>query len=386
MAANKVNRYCVPVFPRIFIRSGESWLDWCERYPCVILCASIHRGVDMKKLLILIIVLTIVMILWTCSPNKEEVSLKKGTSTYELAKDLSEIVESLDPDVNKVLISTDHFDLSTGEIIRFMEENLGSQTEQLKQMKAENLREYIQRNARILADRKLLLAEARDADISITKQEVDQAVNAQAQSVGGIDQFKQGLQDRGLVIDTFRDNIQKEMLIQSFLDQKVSSTITVTDDEILSAYDTPKTVSVRHILLLTEGKDEAEKQTVLETMEDIRQKALAGEDFAELAKEFSEDPGSKDKGGLYENVKRGVMVKPFEEAAFNVPEGEISDIVETRYGYHVIKVEERQMRDQTLEEVREEIREKIKQTKIEQAFTQYMEQLRTQANLQTFDL
>ena len=66
-------------------------------------------------------------------------------------------------------------------------------------------------------------------------------------------------------------------------------------------------------------------------MKKILTRAKAGEDFGELAKRFSEDPGSKDKGGLYENFKRGTMVKPFEDAAFTVTIGELSDIIETQF-------------------------------------------------------
>lgn len=338
----------------------------------------------MKKFMILIVILS--LFFPTCSTKKEEVVLKKGTSTYELAKDLSQIVETLDPDINKVLVSSQNFNLTTGEIIQFMEENLGSKAEQLKQMNAENLKQYVQRNASVLADRKLLLAEARDSDVSITKQEVDQVVNAQAEKAGGMDKFREILNSNGITLEIFRGNIQKEMLVQSFLDQKIGSEVTVTDEEILSAYNSPKTVTVRHILLLTQDKEEAEKKAVLEKMKQIQKRAQAGEDFAELAKEFSEDPGSQEKGGLYENIERGVMVKPFEEAAFNVPVGEISDIVETQYGYHIIKVEERQMEERPLDQVRDEIRQNIRQTRIEQEFSRYMDELRSQANIQSFEL
>ncbi|MFO7979375.1 MAG: peptidylprolyl isomerase [Candidatus Aminicenantes bacterium] len=338
----------------------------------------------MKKFMILIVILS--LFFPTCSNKKEEVVLKKGTSTYELAKDLSQIVETLDPDINKVLVSSQNFNLTTGEIIQFMEENLGSKAEQLKQMNAENLKQYVQRNASVLADRKLLLAEARDSDVSITKQEVDQVVNAQAEKAGGMDKFREILNSNGITLEIFRGNIQKEMLVQSFLDQKIGSEVTVTDEEILSAYNSPKTVTVRHILLLTQDKEEAEKKAVLEKMKQIQKRAQAGEDFAELAKEFSEDPGSQEKGGLYENIERGVMVKPFEEAAFNVPVGEISDIVETQYGYHIIKVEERQMEERPLDQVRDEIRQNIRQTRIEQEFSRYMDELRSQANIQSFEL
>jgi len=116
--------------------------------------------------------------------------------------------------------------------------------------------------------------------------------------------------------------------------------------------DKPKTLT----------KDEARKKT-----QDLLDRARKGEDFAKLATENSDDPGSKDKGGEYDFFGRGKMVPEFDKAAFALKPGEISDLVETQFGFHIIKLEERRSAasPDADEKVRQQILEKLKQEKIE---------------------
>jgi peptidyl-prolyl cis-trans isomerase C len=116
-------------------------------------------------------------------------------------------------------------------------------------------------------------------------------------------------------------------------------------DENPKQFEEPEQVRASHILLLTKNKDgtpmtDDQKKATLAKMQDILKRARAGEDFAKLAKEYSEDPGSKDKGGEY-TFPRGQMVKEFEAAAFSLNTNQISDVVTTQYGYHIIKLHEK---------------------------------------------
>ncbi len=129
----------------------------------------------------------------------------------------------------------------------------------------------------------------------------------------------------------------------------------VTEKEIQKLYNEDKTASVIHILLMTQGKSDSAKIEIRKKMEVILERAKQGEDFAKLVEEYSEDPGSKNNGGLYKDFGRGDMVKPFEDAAFSVPIGEISDIIETRFGYHILKVIDRKKETQPLEKVQQQI-------------------------------
>jgi peptidyl-prolyl cis-trans isomerase C len=119
-------------------------------------------------------------------------------------------------------------------------------------------------------------------------------------------------------------------------------------------YVEPERIDAAHVLIATKDRDEA---SALARAQEVRAKAIAGQPFPELAKEYSDDPGSKKKGGDLGYFARGRMVKPFEEAAFALKQpGDISEVVKTPFGFHVIKLLDRQPgRQKTFEEVKDGI-------------------------------
>jgi len=126
---------------------------------------------------------------------------------------------------------------------------------------------------------------------------------------------------------------------------KLEQTVQPTEADLLKVYNDnkdsyrlPERVDVRHILLKSDGKDPKQDAAVKAKAEDLVKQLRKGANFAEMAKKYSEDPGSKDKGGEYDGVVRGQMVPEFEKAAFSLKVGEISDPVKTTYGYHILQV------------------------------------------------
>ncbi len=123
-------------------------------------------------------------------------------------------------------------------------------------------------------------------------------------------------------------------------------------------YSTPEQVHAAHILFKTEGKDEA---AVRRLAEEVLAKAKAGTDFAALARQYSDDEASKARGGDLDFFGRGAMVPEFEQVAFSLPPGSLSDLVKTQYGFHIVKVlEKRPAVTRTLEEVKPQIEDQIK--------------------------
>jgi peptidyl-prolyl cis-trans isomerase D len=123
----------------------------------------------------------------------------------------------------------------------------------------------------------------------------------------------------------------------------------VSDDELkvqyqqdIQQYQVPNRVHVQHILLMTVSKTDAEVEEIRQKAEDVLKQAKKGTKFDDLAKKYSEDPGTKDKGGDLGFITQGQTVPEFEKTAFTLPKGSISDLVKTQYGFHIIKVLEKE--------------------------------------------
>jgi parvulin-like peptidyl-prolyl isomerase len=275
--------------------------------------------------------------------------------------------------------------VTTGEIIQFLLANMGKATEQLKTLDAARLKTVIDENATRIAERKLLLTVAKEAKSSVSQQEIDNILNFQYNRSGGEEKFLQFLDENGIDIEFVKESIRKDLQIQNYLEDYYGSNIQVPEEEVQKLYSADKTASVRHILLLTQEKSDEEKKEILDKMEGILARAKKGEDFAELAKTYSEDPGSKDKGGLYEDFGRGQMVPPFEKAAFSVPIGEISDIVETSFGYHIIHVVDRKKETRPLDEARDELEAQLRQTKKNEAYQSLLNRLKQEADFKVIE-
>lgn len=331
-----------------------------------------------------IILFLISMIISGCGKKEEVIKLEKDSTAYQLAKDLSSKLSFLDPDSNSILISTNKFDVSVGEVLQSIHNNAGSRANQLKSFDANRLKGIIQQNAERLAEQRLVLNDAKAAKFILTEAKFDSILQMQYAQAGGEQQFLEMLKMSDVSIENVKAEIHKNVLLNEFLNNKIGAQIQISDEDLQKAYSDytgNEIASVRHILLLTQGKSDAEKNKIRKQMEAILKEAKGGADFAELVAKYSEDPGSKDKGGLYENFARGTMVKPFEDAAFSVPIGELSDVIETVYGFHILKVVDRN-NFKTFEEKKPEFEARLKEGKKPELYNAYITSLKQQAEYQ----
>jgi peptidyl-prolyl cis-trans isomerase C len=169
--------------------------------------------------------------------------------------------------------------------------------------------------------------------------------------------FTKALAERNMTLDRLRADIRKDLAINKMMEAELAGAPAVTDADVREFYDKNPDeftgVRASHILIKPDGFDEASKKKARAAIDDVLKQAKAGSDFAELAKKHSSD-GSAQQGGDLGFFTKGRMVPEFSKAAFALPAGQISDVVETQFGYHIIKVTER--KDVPFEEASPKIR------------------------------
>lgn len=228
--------------------------------------------------------------------------------------------------------------------------------------------------------RALLEAKIQAADIEATAEEIDAAISTMKENLPPTLQFADFLKMQGV-----DDNGYREVLALELAARKHPDFNKVSDEDVAAFYEekkagmnVPETVKARHILLSfdptadDEGKTEKRKE-----VDRIRQELLDGADFAESAKKYSTCPSSQ-KGGDLGQFSRGQMVPEFERAAFGQEIGEIGDVVETKFGYHIIEVtEQNKGQERTLDDVHDQIEMFLN----EKALGEFVQTLKAEATI-----
>jgi peptidyl-prolyl cis-trans isomerase C len=195
------------------------------------------------------------------------------------------------------------------------------------------------------------------------------------QSMGGKEVLEQRLKEANIERGNLIQSIRRDLIIRRYLETHFFEEAAVDESQVLTYYNenkdrfsSPDSVRARHILLqIQPGDDDATRQDKRERIEEILQQAKSGSDFAQLAQQHSEGP-SNVRGGDLGFFRRGTMVQPFDSVAFALEIGEISGVVETRFGYHIIKVEEKKDgQSLEFEEIKENLLAQMRQQKLANA-------------------
>ncbi len=223
----------------------------------------------------------------------------------------------------------------------------------------------------------LVKQESDKANIQVTDADLEKELDQIKKSFSSDEQFAQALATYNMTLESLKADMHVQVQLRKLLEPQVK----ITDEEIKTYYDTnleslktPEQVRASHILVAT--KEEAE--TVLSSLK-------GGADFATLAKEKSTDTASKEAGGDLDFFPKGLMEEPFETAAFALKTGELSSVVETSHGFHVIKAtDHKDAATPTLEEKKEEIRQTLSEQQISTLSQTWLQEKRSAASVETF--
>lgn len=242
----------------------------------------------------------------------------------------------------------------------------------------------------------LLNAKATPADKAAGKEQTEKRIADLKTRAGSQELFETQLKSIGITESELSTKMGQELTAEAVLKRELKAGASDEEakkfyDENPSKFEQPEMVKAAHVLIGTKdnttGTDLSDEQKAAKKKiaEDVLKRAKAGEDFAKLAEKYSDDPGSKDKGGEY-TFPRGQMVPEFEAAAFSLNTNQVSDLVTTAYGYHIIKLYEKiPAKKLDFEKVKDDIKEYLTNQAMQKQLPDYMEKLEKEADVQILD-
>jgi peptidyl-prolyl cis-trans isomerase C len=236
----------------------------------------------------------------------------------------------------------------------------------------------------------LLVQEAHNRKATAAPWQVDAQVDQIKKQFPNETAFNEMLKSRGVTLERLRQETADTLAVNSMLEQEVEPKVQVKDADIKTFYGENKArfrqedaVHASHILIRVDpNADASTKAKARAEIDGVLKQIRRGADFAALAKKHSQDPGSAANGGDLGFFTRGQMVPTFEAAAFALKPGQTSNIVETQFGYHIIKVTEAKPgRDLGFDEVKDQISEYLRQQRRDQEGQAFVDRLKAKAKI-----
>jgi peptidyl-prolyl cis-trans isomerase C len=243
----------------------------------------------------------------------------------------------------------------------------------------------------LMIEQALVWQAAESAGIEVDPAEVDRNIEEIRSVFDTENGFTMKLEGEGFTEESFHQHMERMIAAKRYLDEIRLGVADVSEADLERYYHDnehrltlPEQVRVRHILLTWKPLGtQDDRAAIRKQMQPILERARSGEDFAALAREFSDDYATKNSGGDTGFFQRGEMVRPFEEVAFTLEPGEISDPVETTFGVHILRVEEhRESRLLPLDEVRDQLLEYVRSERMDAAVQEEIDRLRAAADIE----
>ncbi len=287
--------------------------------------------------------------------------------------------------VNGQTIPREAIQFELERLIRFYTEHGMSQEQVRSQM-----RTLVRRATEQAVGAKLLLDEAARLDIPVAEGEIDEQIEKIVRQVGGREAFVAALANQRTSEAAFREQVRLGRRVDKLVEQVVSGVDEPTEADIQSYFEahrdefaTGERVLAQHILITPDGDTQTSKNEAKLKIEAIRERVAAGKSFADEAAAHSMCPSGKD-GGSLGWFGRGMMVPEFDQAVFSMKVGDVSDVIETQFGYHIIyKTDHEASGPAAFADVREQIRDLLRHARRGEAMTAYVEELKAKAKIET---
>jgi peptidyl-prolyl cis-trans isomerase C len=237
----------------------------------------------------------------------------------------------------------------------------------------------------------LLMQETKSRKIDVPAAEIDARIASIKQQFPSEDAFTQMLTKQNTSLEQLREDTLADLRVTKMLETEVNGKVSVQPQDVSTFYEQNpdkfkqgERVRASHILIRTPEKaDEKTKETAKAKATEVLTQVKGGKDFGELAKNYSQDPGSAANGGDLGYFVKGQMVGPFEQVAFVLKPGDVSDIVETPFGYHIIKVADRQpARTVPIDEVKPQIEQFLQNQQRQQATEAFINSLKAKGKVE----
>ncbi len=297
--------------------------------------------------------------------------------------------------IDKVLASVDTEVILLSEVMTELGPYLAElrRTVPNEQVYNQRVEEQIRATLEQAIDNKILYREALLAGLNVSDDLIEQRLTELRKLYPSEDDFQKDLQASGETMNELRTRLRKQLLAYKMSVDKreaFSKSVSVSEADVMQYYqdhraefERPEEVQVRQIFL-SAPKDPQKRAEVRARMEQLREELASGADFAALAQAHSEAPGAAE-GGIIGWVKRGDLQEALEQAAFALQPGQVSDIIETENGVHLLRVDaKREAGLRSLEEVRKEIEPALRAQEAKKLYDKWMADLRKRSRVRTF--
>lgn len=337
-----------------------------------------------------------VMTAFTACSKEEPQPAAPAADTIDLAQQTADLFEQpLQPNpmtlsASDVVISVNEKEITHGEIMQGVQMNMMQISQRVPPQQLAQMAGQMYRNVADTLVANLLLTQAAETSgLAVSDEDLAKEVASIAANAPEGTSLKDVLAQNKIDFDEWKDDLRKQMLVRKLVEEKTADIPEATAAEIATFYETnadefkvPETVTASHILLAFTPEDTDEtKAQKKEEIEKIRADILAGGDFAAIAAEKSDCP-SKARGGDLGTFARGQMVPEFEEAAFTQETGTVGEVVETQFGYHLIKTTAHEPAHiRSLSEVKDQVKNYLTGTAKRDALLAYIDALKSNADI-----